>query len=25
VLDGAAGEPRFSLETKEKVQHRAVH
>ncbi len=25
VLDGAAGEPRFSLETKGKVQHRAVH
>jgi len=25
VLDGASGEPRFSLETKEKVQHRAVH
>jgi sarcosine oxidase len=25
VLDGAAGEPRFSLESKEKVQHRAVH
>jgi len=25
VLNGAAGEPRFSLETKEKVQHRAVH
>jgi sarcosine oxidase len=24
VLDGAAGEARFSLETKEKVQHRAV-
>jgi sarcosine oxidase len=24
ILDGAAGEPRFSLETKEKVQHRAV-
>jgi sarcosine oxidase len=25
ILDGAAGEPRFSLETKDKVQHRAVH
>lgn len=25
VMDGTAGEPRFSLETKEKVQHRAVH
>jgi sarcosine oxidase len=24
ILDGAAGEQRFSLETKEKVQHRAV-
>ena len=24
VLDGAVGEPRFSLEAKEKVQHRAV-
>jgi glycine/D-amino acid oxidase-like deaminating enzyme len=25
ILDGVAGEPRFSLETKEKVQHRAVY
>jgi sarcosine oxidase len=25
ILDGATGEPRFSLETKDKVQHRAVH
>jgi sarcosine oxidase len=24
ILDGAAGEPRFSLETKDKMQHRAV-
>jgi sarcosine oxidase len=25
ILDGAASEPRFSLETKDKVQHRAVY
>jgi monomeric sarcosine oxidase len=25
ILDGAAGEPRFSLDTKDKVQHRAVY
>jgi sarcosine oxidase len=25
ILKGAAGEPRFSLETKDKVQHRAVY
>jgi glycine/D-amino acid oxidase-like deaminating enzyme len=25
ILDGATGEPRFSLETKDKLQHRAVH